>query len=213
MPVHKWLVRHVYFPSLRLGMGKGGATFVVFLFSAIFHELVVGLPLHVFRLWAFVGIMMQLPLISLTTFVKNKLKSDQVRESMGYDVYIYIYMCVCMCLCVSAVWIRSYFRLTERNSRLGCLCRLLLVRNAPSSSLGFLSRWATTSSGSPFASLVSRHVFCFITMTLSKRVRCNPSYRKHLSPPQAQPCPGIRPPRWTPWHSTFSRASTRNSDS
>ena len=92
MPVHKWLVRHVYFPSLRLGMGKGGATFVVFLFSAIFHELVVGLPLHVFRLWAFVGIMTQLPLISLTTFVKNKLKSDQVRESVRHDILICVFV-------------------------------------------------------------------------------------------------------------------------
>ena len=79
MPVHKWLVRHVYFPSLRVGLGKAGATFVVFLLSAVFHELVVGLPLHVFRSWAFLGIMLQLPLIAVTTFVKNKLKSDQVR--------------------------------------------------------------------------------------------------------------------------------------
>ena len=35
MPVHYWLVRHVYFPSVRSGCSKTGATFVVFLFSAI----------------------------------------------------------------------------------------------------------------------------------------------------------------------------------
>ena len=85
MPVHKWLVRHVYFPSLRLGMGKNGATAIVFLFSAVFHELVVGLPLHVFRSWAFLGIMVQLPLISVTTFIKNRFKSDQVRDSRYHD--------------------------------------------------------------------------------------------------------------------------------
>ena len=87
MPVHKWLVRHIYFPALRLGMGKNGATFIVFLFSAVFHELLVGLPLHVFRSWAFMGIMLQLPLISVTRFVKDKFKSDQVFNSFNSNVF------------------------------------------------------------------------------------------------------------------------------
>ena len=38
LPVHYWLVRHLYFPCLRMGMSKAGAAFAVFLFSAIFHE-------------------------------------------------------------------------------------------------------------------------------------------------------------------------------
>ena len=59
MPVHKWLLRHVYYPCMRLGMGKWWAGTVVFAISAGFHELLIGLPLHMVKLWAFVGLMFQ----------------------------------------------------------------------------------------------------------------------------------------------------------
>lgn len=59
MPVHKWLLRHVYYPCMRLGMGKWWAGTVVFAISAAFHELLIGLPLHMVKLWAFVGLMFQ----------------------------------------------------------------------------------------------------------------------------------------------------------
>ena len=32
---------------------------IVFFVSAVFHELVLGVPLHMVRLWAFAGIMLQ----------------------------------------------------------------------------------------------------------------------------------------------------------
>lgn len=32
---------------------------IVFFVSAVFHELVLGVPLHMVRLWAFSGIMLQ----------------------------------------------------------------------------------------------------------------------------------------------------------
>ncbi|XP_063945683.1 diacylglycerol O-acyltransferase 1 isoform X2 [Daucus carota subsp. sativus] len=38
MPVHKWMVRHVYFPCLRNGIPKGVAFLIVFFISAVFHE-------------------------------------------------------------------------------------------------------------------------------------------------------------------------------
>ncbi|CAK9144145.1 unnamed protein product [Ilex paraguariensis] len=38
MPVHKWMVRHIYFPCLRNGIPKGVAVLISFLVSAIFHE-------------------------------------------------------------------------------------------------------------------------------------------------------------------------------
>ena len=59
MPVHKWLLRHVYYPCMRLGMGKWWAGTVVFAISAAFHELLIGLPLHMVKLWAFIGLMFQ----------------------------------------------------------------------------------------------------------------------------------------------------------
>ncbi|KAK4774450.1 hypothetical protein SAY86_009385 [Trapa natans] len=59
MPVHKWMVRHIYFPCLRNGIPKGAAIVIAFLVSAIFHELCIAVPCHVFKLWAFIGIMFQ----------------------------------------------------------------------------------------------------------------------------------------------------------
>ncbi len=59
MPVHKWLLRHVYYPCMRLGMGKWWAGTVVFAISAAFHELLIGLPLHMITFWAFIGLMCQ----------------------------------------------------------------------------------------------------------------------------------------------------------
>ena len=46
MPVHKWMLRHVYQPLLDIGVPKGPAGCIVFGVSGIFHELLVGVPLH-----------------------------------------------------------------------------------------------------------------------------------------------------------------------
>ncbi|CAA0824379.1 Diacylglycerol O-acyltransferase 1 [Striga hermonthica] len=59
MPVHKWMVRHIYFPCLRNGIPKVVAVLIAFLVSAIFHELCIAVPCHMFKLWAFIGIMFQ----------------------------------------------------------------------------------------------------------------------------------------------------------
>ena len=63
MPVHKWLLRHVYYPCMRLGMGKWWAGTVVFAISAAFHELLIGLPLHMITFWAFIGLMCQVRIL------------------------------------------------------------------------------------------------------------------------------------------------------
>jgi diacylglycerol O-acyltransferase 1 len=65
IPVHFWLVRHLYFPCLR-HINKNMATFVVFLLSAIMHEVLVSVPFHMIRPWSFIGMMMQIPLVAMT---------------------------------------------------------------------------------------------------------------------------------------------------
>eukprot|EP00983_Pelagomonas_calceolata_P010263 333509-Pelagomonas_calceolata.AAC.1 len=42
MPVHKWLLRHVYFPTLRLGLPRWASIILVFFVSAVFHEVNCG---------------------------------------------------------------------------------------------------------------------------------------------------------------------------
>ncbi|KAI1711865.1 MBOAT, membrane-bound o-acyltransferase family domain-containing protein [Ditylenchus destructor] len=66
IPVHRWAVRHVYKPIVRNGYSKTTASFVVFTISAFFHEYLVSVPLHMLRLWAFHGMLAQIPLSLLT---------------------------------------------------------------------------------------------------------------------------------------------------
>jgi diacylglycerol O-acyltransferase-1 len=66
IPVHRWCVRHVYKPLVRNGFSRLSASLAVFLISAIFHEYLVSVPLHLFRLWAFFAMLSQIPLNIIT---------------------------------------------------------------------------------------------------------------------------------------------------
>lgn len=73
IPVHKWCLRHFYKPLLRKGFSKIISQSAVFFLSAFFHEYLVSVPLRMFRLWAFMGMMAQLP---LAWFVGNFLHGE-----------------------------------------------------------------------------------------------------------------------------------------
>jgi diacylglycerol O-acyltransferase 1 len=72
LPVHYWLIRHFYFPLIRRKVGRQTTTFIVFLFSAIMHELLVSIPFHMVRPWSFIGMMMQVPLVAITKYLQRK---------------------------------------------------------------------------------------------------------------------------------------------
>ena len=78
IPVHNWLVRHVYVPSLRQGAPKAVAGLIVFLVSAFFHEYLVSVPFHIFRLYAFLGMMAQIPLVEITKVIDRRLEGSQI---------------------------------------------------------------------------------------------------------------------------------------
>lgn len=71
MPVHNWCVRHLYLPLLDLGYPKQVATVTVFFFSAFFHEYLVSVPLKTFKIWAFMGMMAQIPLSFVSKFMER----------------------------------------------------------------------------------------------------------------------------------------------
>lgn len=73
MPVHRWAVRHVYIPMTKQGYSKIAASTVVFFISAFFHEYLVSVPLQMFRIWAFLGMMSQIPLSLVSRIVEKKL--------------------------------------------------------------------------------------------------------------------------------------------
>ena len=71
LPVHTWLVRHVYAPARKKGMSKFVAGFLTFFVSAVAHEAVISIPCHIFALHAFFAMMAQLPLVALTSKIKQ----------------------------------------------------------------------------------------------------------------------------------------------
>ncbi|KAL7753436.1 hypothetical protein RI367_001211 [Sorochytrium milnesiophthora] len=94
-PIHTWLKRHVYIPMVsgnglpdpftepahmfagtddnrgkkRKRYSKFQAALVIFLISAVFHELVIAVPVKIFRLHAFNAMFLQIPLIILTQVI------------------------------------------------------------------------------------------------------------------------------------------------
>ncbi|KAG2493012.1 hypothetical protein HYH03_008675 [Edaphochlamys debaryana] len=98
MPVHKWLLRHVYFPAIRAGVGRFHAIVATFFVSAVFHELILGVPLHLVRLWAFCGIMLQVPLIMLTEKLRQRLRRDELGNYVFWITFCVVGQPVCVLL-------------------------------------------------------------------------------------------------------------------
>jgi diacylglycerol O-acyltransferase-1 len=86
-PTHLTNARHVYFPMTGFGVSKFIAGIVVFFVSAVLHEVLVGVPLHMIRGWAFWGLMLQIPLIWLTEMLKRYFKQDRVGNAIFWIRY------------------------------------------------------------------------------------------------------------------------------
>ncbi|XP_030014879.1 diacylglycerol O-acyltransferase 1b [Sphaeramia orbicularis] len=85
IPVHKWCLRHFYKPMLRRGFSKIVSQSAVFFLSAFFHEYLVSVPLRMFRLWAFMAMMAQLP---LAWFVGRFLRGDYGNAAVWMSLII-----------------------------------------------------------------------------------------------------------------------------
>lgn len=96
IPVHRWCVRHVYIPLLsqdRIHFNRFTASTAVFLLSAFFHEYLVSVPLNMFRLWAFTGMIMQLP---LSFFVAKYLNSQTANIAVWISLILGQPLCILM---------------------------------------------------------------------------------------------------------------------
>ncbi|KAJ1719911.1 hypothetical protein LPJ53_005398 [Coemansia erecta] len=71
LPIHYFCKRHIMVPliSAPLNLPVGAGIMVTFLFSAIMHELLFGIPTHCLKGYSFVGMMAQIPLIQLTQWL------------------------------------------------------------------------------------------------------------------------------------------------
>ncbi|XP_067904998.1 diacylglycerol O-acyltransferase 1-like [Heterodontus francisci] len=59
--LHKWYMRHIYRPLIEKGYSKWEGQASVFIISALYHEYLLAAPLHMFRMWLFIGMMLQVP--------------------------------------------------------------------------------------------------------------------------------------------------------
>ncbi|KAJ7517296.1 hypothetical protein O6H91_21G017500 [Diphasiastrum complanatum] len=98
MPVHRWLVRHVYFPCIRHGASKHMASIATFAVSAIFHEICIGTPCHMLRAWAFLGMMLQVPLVVLTNWLQRKFQSSIVGNMIFWFFFCIVGQPMCILL-------------------------------------------------------------------------------------------------------------------
>ncbi|XP_072382240.1 diacylglycerol O-acyltransferase 1 [Diabrotica undecimpunctata] len=71
LPVHRWALRHLYLPMVEMGYGKTTASVAVFFISAFFHEYMVSVPLKTYKIWAFMGMMGQIPLSFMSKAIEK----------------------------------------------------------------------------------------------------------------------------------------------
>lgn len=101
-PVYTYFKRHLYMPMIGRGWSPQAASFVVFLVSAILHEILVGVPTHniigepipflpvspllTMTGVAFLGMFLQLPLIALTKPLEN-MKLGHTGKIVGNTIF------------------------------------------------------------------------------------------------------------------------------
>ncbi|GIY88053.1 diacylglycerol O-acyltransferase 1 [Caerostris darwini] len=93
VPVHQWCVRHLYIPLRHWGCSKQLSAAAVFLLSAFFHEYLVSVPLKMFRAWAFLGMLGQLP---FSKFVERYLHSQYGNMAVWISLIIGQPLCILM---------------------------------------------------------------------------------------------------------------------
>ncbi|XP_021304831.1 diacylglycerol O-acyltransferase 1-2 isoform X2 [Sorghum bicolor] len=74
----------------------GVAILVSFLVSAVFHEICIAVPCHIFKFWAFSGIMFQIPLVFLTRYLQATFKNIMV----GNMIFWFFFSIVGQPMCV-----------------------------------------------------------------------------------------------------------------
>ena len=126
LPVHNWLVRHVYFPCVRAGCSKASAQLIVFFLSAALHELVISVPCRTVRLWAFIGMMAQAPLGIVTKLFEAKFGKSQLGNCFFWSIFCIFGQPLCVMLYYFDGWCaRSVFTLPScavAHSSLHLLC-------------------------------------------------------------------------------------------
>lgn len=73
LPVHHWLIRHIYYPMIRRKYSRGASIFVVFFFSALMHEYLLAGCIERVTLIGFNSMAFQIPFILIQEKYKKYL--------------------------------------------------------------------------------------------------------------------------------------------
>lgn len=103
IPVHAWLLRTVFFPLMRRKVKRYYALLVVFMLSAIMHELAVAVPLRMLRGYAAVGMMLQARMTLLVMHLVLLLLLPLAAFFLLHFICVCVDVCVCVCVCVRFV--------------------------------------------------------------------------------------------------------------
>ncbi|KAF8406870.1 hypothetical protein HHK36_005991 [Tetracentron sinense] len=76
----------------------GIAIVISFFLSAIFHELCIAVPCHIFKFWAFIGIMVQVPLVIFTNYLQNKFRNNMVGNMIFWFFFSILGQPMCLLL-------------------------------------------------------------------------------------------------------------------
>jgi diacylglycerol O-acyltransferase-1 len=63
------------------------ATGVVFLFSAVFHEIVLSTPFRFYAMHAFIGMLIQAPLIHITKKIDKYFENDLLSNGIFWSIF------------------------------------------------------------------------------------------------------------------------------
>lgn len=87
VPVHNWMLRHLYHPLIRAGAPKMVGTIVVFFFSAVFHEYIISTPFRMYTMHVFLGMMLQAPLIFITSKIDRIFDNSFVGNAIFWSSF------------------------------------------------------------------------------------------------------------------------------
>ncbi|KAI8471776.1 MAG: MBOAT, membrane-bound O-acyltransferase family-domain-containing protein [Monoraphidium minutum] len=112
MPVHTFLMRTLYFPLIRMRVNKWWALVFVFFWSAVMHEVAVGVPFRILNGWAFWAMFGQIPLISITAALRARIKNDALGNSIFWVSFCILGQPLCILL-----YAHEYLKREEALSR------------------------------------------------------------------------------------------------
>jgi diacylglycerol O-acyltransferase-1 len=78
LPVHNWILRHLYGPLRSVGLDGGQSIYGVFFVSAFAHEYIISGSCHVFNVVAFFGMFGQAPMVVRMEWYKKFFSETQI---------------------------------------------------------------------------------------------------------------------------------------